>query len=154
MAASIKMFSKFPLNLLGAKLCDMDSETKILCALYTDAAAPNQETMNDKVDVDATMTEVADSTSNGNGYTTGGKALTTTAITEATRVTKYDAVDVAWTVATITARYAVIYDDTEAAEANQPVICYIDFGENKSSENGTFQLTWNASGIFSITVAA
>lgn len=149
MSVSIKMFSKFPLNLLGAKLCDMDSETKIMCALYS-AGTPNQETMNDKVDVDAAMTEV---TGNGN-YTTGGKALTTTAITEATRVTKFDAVDTAWASSTITARYAVIYDDTEEQEANQPVICYIDFGANKSSENGTFQLTWDDGGIFTITVAA
>lgn len=148
MAASIKMFSHFPTNLLSSNLCDMNSETKIMCALYS-AGTPNQDTMNDKVDVDAAFTEVA----NGNGYTTGGKALTTTDISVTGKVTTYNAVDTAWTSSTITARYAVLYDDTETEEADQPVIAYIDFGENKSSEGGTFQLTWHESGIFTITVA-
>jgi len=144
MAVSIKAYSNFPTNLLGAKLCDMDSETKIMCMLCTSTYTPNQETHDHKEDI---TNEVS-----GTGYTAGGKALTSTAITEATRVTKFDAADTAWADSTLTARYAVLYDDTEAAEADQPLILYVDFGEDKSSEAGTFQLTWNASGIFTITV--
>jgi len=84
---------------------------------------------------------------------TGGATLANKAVTEATHVTKFDADDVSWSASTITARYAVLYDDTPAGEADQCVLIYVDFGANKSSESGTFQITWSANGIFSITVA-
>ena len=29
----------------------------------------------------------------------------------------------------------------------------IDFGADKTSSSGTFQITWNASGIFTVTAA-
>jgi hypothetical protein len=146
MAVSIHAYSHFPTNLLSANLCDMDSETKIMCMLCTSSYTPNQDDHNDKADID---NEVS-----GTGYTAGGAALTSTAISVSGRVTTFDAADTAWSSSTITARYAVLYDDTEAAEADQPLILYVDFGEDKSSEGGTFQLTWNASGIFTITVPA
>jgi len=148
MAVTIHMYSHFPLNLLNANLCDMDSESKIMCMLCTDSYTPNQDDHNDKADIDNEITDPA------TGYDAGGKALTTTAPSVAARVTTYDAADTAWADSTITARYAVLYDDTEAGEGDQPLICYIDFGEDKSSEGGTFQLTWHASGIFTITVPA
>jgi len=150
MAITAKAFSHMPENAIKKLINDLNAGgTTVKCALFTSAAAPNQETMNDKADVDAAMTEVA----NGNGYTTGGAALTTKAVTEATRVTKFDADDVEWTDSTITARYAVLYDDTGVA-GTSVVLTYIDFGEDKSSESGTFKIAWNASGILTITVAA
>jgi len=148
MSISIKAYSHFPLNLLGSKLCDMDSEDKIMCMLCTSSYTPSQDDHNDKADIDNEITDPA------TGYDAGGKAITTTAPSVSGRVTTFDAADTAWADSTITARYAVLYDDTEAAEADQPLICYIDFGADKSSEAGTFQLTWNASGIFPITVPA
>jgi hypothetical protein len=144
MAVSAHFYSHFPTNLLSANLCDMDSETKIMCMLCTSSYTPSQDDHNDKADID---NEVS-----GTGYSAGGTALTTTAISVSGRVTTYDAADIAWSDSTITARYAVMYDDTEAQEGDQPLICYIDFGEDKSSEGGTFQLTLNASGLFTITV--
>ncbi len=56
--------------------------------------------------------------------------------------------DVEWTGSTITsARYAVIYDDDLT---NKPLICAIDFGGDFSTTSGTFKITWNASGIFTL----
>ncbi len=55
---------------------------------------------------------------------------------------------VEWTGSTITsARYAVIYDDDLT---NKPLICAIDFGGDFSTTSGTFKITWNASGIFTL----
>ena len=146
MAVSAKLYSRFPLNLLGQKLCDMDSETKIMCMLCTSSYTPNQDTHNDKADIT--------NEASGTGYTAGGVALTSTAITVSGRVTKYDAANPSWANSSITARYAVLYDDTEAAEGDQPLILLIDFGEDKTSESGTFKITFNAGGIFTITVPA
>ena len=51
-----------------------------------------------------------------------------------------------WPNSTITVRYAVIY------EANTGILlAYQDFGENKSSSSGSFEIQWNAEGIFAIT---
>lgn len=147
MTVSAKMYSHFPTHLLNALLVGMGSETAIKCALTTSSYTVNQET-HDYFD------DITNEVANGAGYTTGGVALTNTAITEATRVTTYDATDAEWANATITARYAVLYDSTEANANAQPLIMYVDFGENKSSEAGTFKIAWNASGIFSVTVAA
>lgn len=147
MSVTAKMYSHLPLNLLMDKLCDFDSETKIKCLLLKNTYTPVQDDHDFKDDLVCASNEVE-----GTGYTAGGVILTTTAPSVLAKVTTFDADDVEWADATITARYAVLYDDTEAAEADQPVICYIDFGEDKSSEAGTFKIAWNASGIFTITV--
>lgn len=147
MAVTIHMYSHFPEHLLNDKFVGLGSETAIKCSLHTSSYTPSQD--NDDFWDDADN-EVA---ATGN-YTHEGAALTTTTISTSARVMTFDAADTQWTTSTITARYGVIYDSTEAADGDKPLICYIDFGENKISENGTFKLQYNASGIFTITVAA
>jgi len=147
MAVTAKAFSNMPLNALKKLITDLnDAGTTVKCMLLTSSASPDQETWNDKADV---TNEVS-----GTGYTAGGAALASKAVTEATRVTKFDADDVEWTSSTIIARYAVLYDGTPGAEADQCLLIWLDFGEDKSSENGTFKIQWNASGIFTFTVPA
>ena len=51
----------------------------------------------------------------------------------------------------ITAKYAVIYDDTHASDA---LMCYVDLdtgGGSVSSTNSTFQITINASGVWTLS---
>lgn len=90
----------------------------------------------------------------GTGYTAGGKALTNVAVTTVTtNDAKFDADDVVWTASggSITASYAVIYNSTDA---NSPPIAFIDFGGSQSAGDTTdFKVVWNASGIFTFTVA-
>lgn len=143
MAVTAKAFSVMPMSALKKLINDLNAGgTVVKCALYTDAAPPTQEMAN-KTALDAACTEVAQA---GN-YVTGGATLASKAVTEATRVTKFDAADVEWASSTITARYAVLYEV-------QNLLIWVDFGENKSSENGIFKIQWHASGIFTITVAA
>ena len=54
---------------------------------------------------------------------------------------------------TITARYAVVYDDSGASNAAKALIGYVDFGSDQSSTNGNFTITWDSTGIVRITVA-
>jgi hypothetical protein len=88
------------------------------------------------------------------GYTAGGATLANVAVTTVTtNDSKFDADDVAWpaTGAPIAASFAIIYNDTDA---DDPPVAFIDFGGEESAGAGTdFKLIWNASGIFTFTVA-
>jgi hypothetical protein len=126
------------------KEVDWDTDT-IKVMLLDDTLAPDQDT-HDYID-DLNANEVS-----GTGYTAGGATLASKTIgyTAGTNVTKFDAADVTWSSSTITARYAVLYVDT-GTPATSVLIGYTDFGEDKSSENGNFTLTWDADGIFTTT---
>ena len=147
MAVTIKMYSNFPHSLLKGACDDFEGETTLKCLLCTSTYTPSQD--NHDFHDDVTNEHAA----SGN-YSTGGEIMTTTEVTISGRVTSFDAANTAWASSTITARYAVIYDYTGGASGTNALVGYVDFGEDKTSENGTFQLTWNASGIFTFTVAA
>lgn len=87
----------------------------------------------------------------GSGYTAGGATLSNKSTTVDTTDNEgvFDADDVVWTNATITARYALIYKDTGSASTS-PLIGYIDFGANQSSQNADFTIQWNAEGILNL----
>jgi hypothetical protein len=98
-----------------------------------------------------TKTEVAA----GNGYTTNGAQLSGVAATiVTTNDSKFDANDVSWTVpagGSLAAAYGILYNDTDA---NDPPVLFIDFdGTITTTDGGIFQIIWNASGIFTFTVA-
>lgn len=107
---------------------------------------------------DATNTTLAGITgteaTTGTGYTAGGQALSNVTVTTVTtNDAKFDADDVTWTASggSITASYAVIYNDTDA---NDPPLAFIDFDGSQSAGDTTdFKVIWNASGIFSFTVS-
>ena len=97
-----------------------------------------------------TYTEVA----NGNGYTTGGQALTgVTVDTVTTNDASFDADDAAWTASggAITASYGILHI---ADGVDDPPLAFIDFDGSESAGDGTdFIIVWNASGIFTWVVA-
>ena len=98
----------------------------------------------------ATGTAWADVSANeitGTGYTATGTALTGKAVTEAA-TTKFDGTDTAWTNASFSAYYAVLYDDTLAAD---DLICSFDFGGAKTVSDGTFTVVWSADGILTLS---
>lgn len=68
-------------------------------------------------------------------------------------IVQFDAADPSWTSSTITARYAVIYNRTPASDATRPLIGLFDFGSNQSTNNGTFAITFDALGIFTLITA-
>lgn len=144
---SSKLYGSFLVKALNKEV-DFDSDT-IKVALLTNAYTPNQDT-HDYFD-DVVANEVAAT----GGYTAGGITLANKAITydSGTNVIKLDADDVTWSASTITARYAVVYDDTPATNATKPLIGYVDFGSDQSSSSGNFTITWDATGIVRITIA-
>ena len=106
------------------------------CALYTNAA-----TLDATTSVYITGSEVSDS---GTNYTTGGNALTNVAISVDGTTAIFDADNVTFANATISAQAALLYNNSNANAA----IAVLDFGGVKTSTNGTFELqfpTANAS---------
>jgi hypothetical protein len=132
----------------GAPNIDYLSDT-IKVALCTSSYTPAQDTH-------VFYSDLTNEVANGNGYTTGGATLGSKTLdyTSGTNVIKFDAADTAWTSSTITARYAVIYDDTPATAGTKPLMGYVDFGADQSTVNGTFTITWAAGGILTITPTA
>ncbi len=146
MAISTKMYSYFPFLLILDGFANVSAANTLKVMLCTSDYTPDQNYHSYKSDV---TNEVS-----GTGYTAGGKIVTGVNAILTLRKTYLEADNVTWPESTMTARYAVLYDYTGATDASRPLIAYIDFGQDKSSENGTFQLTWNAGGIFEIIVAA
>ena len=118
---------------------DLDSHTFYIM-LLTDSYTPDA--------TDAVLGDLSGEVANGNGYTTGGKALTGVTWNFSGAVATFDSDDVSWTAATFTARYAVVYDYTAATK---DLMLLFDFGANKSPSNGTLSLTVNANGLFRMT---
>ena len=104
------------------------------CALYTNAASLAANTS-----VYITGNEVS-----GGNYTTGGNTLTNVAISVDGTTAIFDADNVTFPNATISAQAALLYNNSSANAA----IAVLDFGGVKTSTNGTFELqfpTANAS---------
>jgi len=80
-----------------------------------------------------TTNEVGDSGS----YTAGGGALTKVAPTTSGTTAFTDFNDLSFTTATITARGALIYNDTATGD---PSVVVLDFGSDKTSTSGTFTI--------------
>ena len=120
----------------------------IKVALVSGSYAPNQ-------DAHQTWSDVVANEVTGTGYTAGGATLSgkTAQYDAASNTTVLDADDVTWANSTITARYAVIYDDNGAGDTDKVLLGYVDFGVDQASTNGNFTITWDASGIFRFTVA-
>ena len=141
-----KLYGNFLKQALNKEI-DWDSDT-IKVALLSSSYTPNQDT-HDYFD-DVSSYEVT-----GTGYTTGGITLSskTSTYDGTNNVIVLDAADVTWSSSTITARYAVVYDDSGASAAAKALIGYVDFGSDQSSTNGNFTITWDSTGIVRITVA-
>lgn len=148
MAVSSKLYAACPENLGGGNTSgegpmDILSDTlKVMLTTSTNSISQTADTV--KADVTDEVT--------GTGYTAGGATLGTKTYAVSSLTTTFDAADTTWTTSTITAAQAHIYDDTPTSPAD-PLISYQDFGGNQSTTGTTFQITWNASGIFSIAVA-
>lgn len=97
-------------------------------ALYTSSA-----TLDASTTVYSSTNEVGASGS----YSAGGGTLTVSQVPTSTSTTAWlDFADLSFTTATITARGALIYNDTQGDRA----VCVLDFGTDKTSTSGTFTI--------------
>jgi hypothetical protein len=106
---------------------DLTAQT-LKCALYDNTATLNQNTA-----AYITANEISDS---GTNYTIGGATLTNVTITTDGTTAIFDADNVSFANATISAQAALIYN----ANNSNSSIAVLDFGGVKTSTNGTFEL--------------
>lgn len=143
------LYSNWLLNILnGTFATDWDNDT-IKVALFSSSASSyvcNSSGI-------TYWSQIASSEITGTGYTASGQALTSLSINfnghNPSKI-KLTAAPTIWTNSTITARLAVVYKWT-GIPATSPVICWIDFGENKSTNSTDFEIDWNTSGIIEIS---
>ena len=106
---------------------NLEAQT-LKCALYDSTATLDQNTA-----AYITANEISNS---GTNYTTGGATLTNVTISTDGTTAIFDADNVSFANATISAQAALIYNFTNANSA----IAVLDFGGVKTSTNGTFEL--------------
>ena len=110
---------------LMATTANLEANT-LKVALYDNTA-----TLSSATTVYAVANEVT-----GTNYTAGGETMTGMAVTLDGSTAIFDADNVSWANATITAQAAVIYNNSLSNAA----IAVLDFGGNKTSTNGTFEI--------------
>lgn len=133
---------------MGNKEIDLDSDT-FKVALFLSSS--NCDTL--------THDELSDLTNqhaNGNGYSTGGQALDTNTWANSSGTSTFDAANEVFTASggPITARFAVIYDDTHASDA-LIAVCLLDTApaDVTATDGNTLTINFNASGIFTLSGA-
>ena len=97
-------------------------------ALYTNSASFTAAT---------TAYTSSNEVSNSGSYSAGGGALTNVTPTTSGTTALTDFADLEFTSATITARGALIYNDSAAGD---PTVAVLDFGADKTSTSGTFTI--------------
>jgi hypothetical protein len=96
---------------------------------------------------------------NGNGYTTGGIALTSETWVNSSGTITFDCDNVVWTASggSITARFAVIYCNATVNSIVKPLlaVCLLDTApaDKTATDGNTFTITINASGVFTLSGA-
>ena len=147
MAAAGLLYVPFWESLAEARISLLADSIKV--SLHTSLYVPSQDNHKFKSDL---TTEVA----SGGGYTTGGVVLTGKTFVKDPVTNRYifDCDDPTWASATITAAFAVFYDNTPATDATRPLIGYIDFGGNQASAApSSFVIIVPSTGAFYIQAA-
>ena len=104
-------------------------------ALYTNSASFTSAT---------TSYTASNEVGNSGTYAAGGGLLTNIQPTSSSTTAFTDFEDISFTAATISARGALIYNDTAAGN---PTVCVLDFGSDKTSTDGTFTIQFPSADI-------
>lgn len=89
----------------------------------------------------------------GTNYTAGGNTLANGSVSESAGTTTVDADDTTWlqdAAGFTNARYAIIFKDT-GVSTTSTLFGYVDFVTDKGNVNGDLTISWNASGIFTVS---
>lgn len=156
MAVTAGLFGHFASNMLGGMTA---GETQRFFDILSNTLKVMLTTASYVPDIDnhKFKSSITNELPAAGGYVAGGATLAnpTLSYNAATNTLTFDADDVVWAASTLSnARYAIIYNNRAAADADRELIGIIDFGANMSSAGVDFRIVWNASGIFKITIAA
>jgi hypothetical protein len=135
MAISAGICTSFKVGLLNGQFNFSSTTTQVFkIALFTSSADLSP----------ATTAYSATGESSGTGYTAGGQVLTiSTNPTSSGTVAYLNFANVTWTATSITARGALIY---KADGLTNPSVAVIEFGEDKTTSSGDFEVEFPLSG--------
>ena len=132
MAISQAMCTSFKVELLkGVHNFTNSSGNTFNIALYTSSASLGAGTT-----AYTTSNEVS-----GTNYTAKGQALTNVTPTASSTTALTDFTDETFSNVTLTARGALIFNDSASGD---PAVCVLDFGSDKSATSGTFTIQFPA----------
>jgi len=140
------VFEEFSLD-IGSKVHDLDGDT-LKVGLIDSTAAPTGADATPRWS-DYSANEVG----TGGNYVANGATLASSSYTEASGVATLDANNVTWSQNAsgfTDAYYAVVYNDTAS---NDEALCFIDLDGPVSEVAGDVTITWNSSGIITVTVS-
>jgi len=128
------MCTSFKKELLEGKHDFTNGQDVYKLALYTNSASFTAAT---------TAYTSSNEVSNSGSYAAGGGALTNVTPTTSGTTALTDFADKTYTSATITARGALIYNtQTGGGSGTTNTVVVLDFGSNKSSTSGDFQIVF------------
>lgn len=147
-AGKWKFYDSAKLKILQG-LIDFDNHA-FKVALFTSSSNANTLTGSDE------LTDLTNQVAGANGYTTGGQSVTVTIDSSTPSAPFVDVSNPVWTASggSITARYAVLYDDTVSGD---PLIAVslLDTApaDVTATDGNTFTLSIAAGGIFNLSGA-
>ena len=148
-AGKWKLYEQAKLDIANG-LMDLDTHSYKI-ALFTSAS--NCNTLSGTT----TLASLTNQVATANGYTQNSKAVTLTTANSGGTITVDETTNPSWTAngGSITARFAVIYNDTHASK-QALCVCLLDTApaDVTATDGNTFTITQNSSGIFTISGAA
>lgn len=150
---SSKIFTSFITDVLNnTTAMDANSDT-LNIALYGNSGTPDQTVASASTAYNAGQW-VSGNEITATGWTAGGLGLASVTSTFATNVYTLDAADKSGGGSdTVTNAYGcLIFDNTISTPVSKQGICYLAFGGANSVTSGTFTVSFNASGILTVTV--
>jgi hypothetical protein len=105
---------------------------------------------------DSTYASISANEASGTGYTAGGQVMTGVSLTGSAGTVTFTTAAITWASSTISARYLFLVRRATAgtASSSDPLIGFVDLvgsSANLSTVNGSFTVTPNASGWFTLT---
>ena len=150
MASTLTLFNAFKLYLTDGTL-DLNSHT-FKTTLHTSTYVPDAA-------AHTIYSHITGEVANANGYTTGGKTLINTALTNTGGTVKWTADNLVWsaTGGSIIARYAVVWASGTLGGVVNPLVGYITLNDNAGTpldvtvtDGNTLTLQWNVAGIITL----
>ena len=145
----VTLFHEFKED-VGQKIHNLSSDTFKL-GLVTNAVTPAASTTDPRWGAGGSTDLSSSQVTPGGNYATGGPALASSSWSETSGTATFDATDVSIAQDAANpnnARWAVIYNDTSAGKE---ALAFVDLGGVTDLTAGNLAITWNASGIFSLT---
>ncbi len=148
-AGKWKLYEQAKLDIANG-LMDLDTHS-FKIALFTSVS--NCNTLSGTT----TLASLTNQVATANGYTQNSKAVTLTTANSGGTITVDETTNPSWTAngGSITARFAVIYNDTHASK-QALCVCLLDTApaDVTATDGNTFTITQNSSGIFTISGAS